>query len=61
MSRLRGNGGTKDTLNIEEPTNDDHARQLCSTTHMDIHTDRFYKEFFKIYIKKKKKIGELIK
>ena len=43
MSRLRGNGRTNETSNIDETANDDHKRKLCSTTHMD----KVYKEFFK--------------
>ena len=46
MSRLRGNGRTNETSNIEETTSNDHTRQLCSTAHMD----KFYKEYLMVYL-----------
>ena len=57
MSRLRGNGRTNETSNIDETANDDHTRQLRSTTYMD----KVYKEFFKVYWTECKKTRELIK
>ena len=57
MSRLRGNGRTNETPNIEETTNDNHTRQRCSTAHMD----KVYKEFFKVYLTECEKTRELIK
>ena len=57
MSRLRWNRRTNKTLNIKETTTDNHVRQLCWTTHMD----KFYKEFFKIYLTESEKTCELIK
>ena len=57
MSRLRGNGRTNETSNIEETANDDHTRQLRSTTHMN----KVYKEFFKIYLTECEKTRELVK
>ena len=57
MSRLRGNGRTNETSNIDETANDDHTRQLRSTTHMD----KVYKEFFKVYLTECEKTRELIK
>ena len=57
MSRLRGNGRTNETPNVEETTNDDHTRQLHSTTHMD----KFYKKFFKVCLTECEKTRELIK
>ena len=56
-SRLRGNGRTNETSNMEETTNDDHTRQLRTTTHMD----KFYKEFFQVYLAECEKTRELIK
>ena len=35
MSRLRGNEGTNETININEIANSNHRRQLHSTTHLD--------------------------
>ena len=57
MSRLEGSGRTNETSNIDETANDDHARQLRSTTHMD----KVYKEFFKVYLTECEKTRELIK
>ena len=57
MSRLRGNGKTNETSNIEETANIDHTRQLRSTTHMD----KVCKEFCKVYLTECEKTRELIK
>ena len=46
MSRLRENGRTNETSNIEETTSNDYTRQLCSTAHMD----KFYKEYLMVYL-----------
>ena len=57
MSRLRGNGKTNETSNIEETANDDHTRQLRSTTHID----KVCKELFKVYLTECQKTRGLIK
>ena len=57
MSRLKGNGRTNETSNIDETASEDHTRQLCSTTHMD----KVYKEFFKVYLTECENTRELIK
>ena len=57
MSRLRGNGRTNENSNMEETPNDDHTKQLLSTTHMDT----FYKKFFEVYLTECEKTHELTK
>ena len=57
MSRLRGNGKTNETSNIEETANDNHAGKLRSTTYMH----QFYEEFIKVYLAEREKTHELIK
>ena len=57
MSRLRGNGKTNETSNIEETANDNHAGKLRSTTYMH----QFYEEFIKVYLAEREKTHALIK
>ena len=56
MSRLRGNRRTKETWNIDEATSDNHIKQRPSRANLD----KFYKEFFKVYLTEFEKICELI-
>ena len=57
MSRLKGNERDNQTSNIEETTHDSNKRQLRQKTHMD----KFYKEFFNIYLTECEKLRKLIK
>ena len=57
MLKLRENGRTNETSNIEETANDDHTRQPLSTSQLD----KFYKEFFKVCLAEYEKTRELLK
>ena len=48
--RLRANRRTNETSNIEKTTSDNHIRQRRSARPID----KFYKEFFKVYLTQKK-------
>ena len=57
MWRQTGNGRINNTSNTENTASDNHTKQLRWGTHMD----KFYKEFFRVYLTECEKTRELVK